>query len=485
MSIFSRIRSAVTKRNNQLPVGYYGLSSMTSGGIVNGTTGMGTSIDKSESSYFQPTRLYTRFPLEILTVQSWAAKKAVDIRVRDMFMRPRRFLDVTPDRAKEIEKMMIGVDDAVRRAMIAGRQYGTSLLVMMTKEAPMETPLVPEQIREGDLTAIRVFHRYDCSVLERDYDIHSPTYGDPMVYNIVPSYGGSVTAQGMPFPVHASRCIRFDGIRDPSDTGFISYEQDWGVSILVPLVQTILHEAGLAQSVAHLAQEASIPVLSIEGLRESLAGMAPNEMSPDQIGQGINRLKSIYRILMLDKSEEEFARVPVQFGGIADLMDRSARRVAAAVDVPFSRFMQDAPRGMNATGDGEFRNYVMTFESERQMELPPVYDRIDEVVFRAYGLGDPVEYEWPSLLELTEQETTEKTHQEVLSLVEAINAGIIDEDEARVALDGNELFGELPGDAPGLPEPEVPLPGAASPPANGGDKKPANGKPPANGGDKK
>ena len=461
----ARLRTAwnvARGRPAQVARSRYPTAPITTGGIYNAVSGMGGAADKSEASHFYPTRLYTRYPLEVLCVQSWAAHKAVNMRVRDMFLRPRRFLDVSPEEGEAIEEALMAyrVDSAVHRAMVAARQYGTSLLVMMTRGADMASPMMPEQVREGDLTALRVLTRYDASVYERDYDLMSPTYGQPLSYNLHPNYGGP------PMMVHHTRVVRFDGILDPGDSALTTYEQDWGVSILVPIVQSVLQEAGLAQAAAHLAQEASVPVLSVEGLRESMAGTAENEISPADIGEGINRMKSIFRILMLEKGTEEFTRVAVQFSGLADIMDRAARRVAAAVDVPFSRFMQDAPKGLNATGDGDFRNYVMTFEAERQTELPPKLKILDEVVFRSAGLGDVPEWEWPSLLELTEAESAEVRHKQVLALVEGINAGIFDEDEARAMIDGDEFFGELPGAAPGLPEPEIPAgPPLAKPPA--------------------
>ena len=462
-SAWSALRSGTSAQRSTA-----GYGSLTGGGVVNYQSGMGTVADKSESTFFRPTRLYTSYPLEIVCIQSWAAGKAVRMPVRDMFLRTRNFQDVTPEQSRKIDEALarVGVDDAVQRTMIAARQYGTGLLVMFTRGQDMESPLNVDAVRPGDLTALRVLSRYDCSAYERDYDIASPTYGMPLTYDIHPSWGW----KSAPARVHHSRVIRLDGLTDPSDSRLDNYERDWGVSILVPIVQAVLQEAGMAQAAAHLTQEASLPVLSIDGLRDVIAGQAPGEASAEQIGETVNRMKSIYRILMLDKSSEEFTRVAVQFTGLADLLNRAAQRIAAAVDVPYSRFMQDAPRGMNATGDGEFRNYVMTFEAERQRQLPAVYRRLDEVVFRSEGLGEPPEYEWPSMLELTEAETTEMQHKKVLALVEAINAGMIDEDEGRAALDGDEMFGELPGEAPGLPEPELPpLPGAAPPngPPNG------------------
>ena len=450
MTFRQRLSGAINILRNKSAGGAYAYGGLTAGGIYNPTTGMGAGADKSELSFFTPTRLYNSYPLEILCVQSWAAKKAVEIRVRDMFYRPRQFENITPKKADDIQEVLAGydIDAYVRDAMIAGRQYGTSLLVIMTQEAPLDTPLNINAIRKGDFKALQIFNRYDASVWQRDRDPFSPNFRKPVFYDIHPTYG-------MPFRVHHSRVIRFDGIKDASRP-YQAYEADWGISILVPVVQSILQEAGLAQAISHLVQEASIPVLSVEGLRESIAGQAHGEVTAEEIGAGVNRLKSIFRVLMLEKGTEEFKREAVNFGGLADLTDKAARRVAASVDVPFTRFMQDAPRGMNATGDGDYRNYVLAFESERQLELPEVYRRLDEVIFRSEVLGDIPDYNWPSLLTLTEQEKADVQNKNVQSVVQAINSGIIDEDEGRAALDGTELFGELAGPAPGLEDLDAP-----------------------------
>ena len=77
---------------------------------------------------------------------------------------------------------------------------------MMIDGQHPEDPLIPEQIREGDLTALRVFDRFDLSVTNREPDLGHPNYGRPTHYNIHPSRGS------VPMVVHHSRVIRFDGI---------------------------------------------------------------------------------------------------------------------------------------------------------------------------------------------------------------------------------------------------------------------------------
>ena len=158
-----------------------------------------------------------------------------------------------------------------------------------------------DRIREGDVTALHYFRPVrHISVTNRNYDIRSPHFGEPEWYRVHPAHASG------PFTVHRTRVLRFDGIRPPTKSGFTIYDQDFGVSILVPIIVTLLEDQTLASAVAHMSQEASIPVMNIAGLREAIAGGGdPDEATPEQIGAEINRMKSIYRLLMLDEPGRE------------------------------------------------------------------------------------------------------------------------------------------------------------------------------------
>ena len=217
----------------------------------------------------------------------------------------------------ETAERELGVETALNQAMKAADQYGTGVVVIMSDEDMADVPLNIDRIREGDVTALHYFDRYDISVTNRNYDIRSPHFGEPEWYRVHPAHASG------PFTVHRTRVLRFDGIRPPTKSGFTIYDQDFGVSILVPIIVTLLEDQTLASAVAHMSQEASIPVMNIAGLREAIAGGGdPDEATPEQIGAEINRMKSIYRLLMLDEpGRETFSRVQVAFGGLAELMN--------------------------------------------------------------------------------------------------------------------------------------------------------------------
>ena len=80
-----------------------------------------------------------------------------------------------------------------------------------------------------------------------------------------------------------------------------------------------------------------------------------------------------------------------------------------------------------------------------------------EVLARHVGLREAPEFEWPPLFEDTPLETaqTAKTKAEALQI--AVTGYWMDEDEAREAIDGDPVFGELTGPAPEAPEEPDPI----------------------------
>ena len=448
------------------------------GGIRNPATGLGGGSDKMASAYFVPTIWYNRrIPTTIYT-ESWAARAAVDIPVEDMLIRWRKH------ESKEMEDMERKLDfkRRIKAGLIGGRLYGTTILCMMTNEDNLLNPLVPRRIRKGDLLALRAFDRYDLSVPAWYTDPRDRYFLKPKFYDVYPTYGRS-------FRIHHSRTIRFDGLDSvPTDSTPDPYPQDWSNSVLIPILNSILEDSLLTASIAHLSQEASIAIMHVQGLRDKLAGTEGEfEVSVEEIGEAINRLKSTYRLMMLDEQGESFRREAANFGGLPDLMDKFSARIAAGARIPKTRFLSTSPGGLNATGESDTRNHVATVEAFREAMFDTgQLRRLDEVMARSAGLSKLPEWEWQSMLELSDSEKLELSKKKVETLSGAIDAGMITGDEGREALSGDDFFGELSGEAPGVPGVTAPFaPGvkesdpAAKPPEPKPEPKPGEpGNPP-------
>ena len=317
------LQGVVSAYNERLFMG------LNSGGLKNPTSGLGGLNDKAEGFFYVPTMALNKSEYETVYAESWACRNFVDIPVDDMLVRWREFDDIESDESLAIAaaERALKVKTRLSKAMKACRLVGTGLLVMITKEAPLNMPLNVDRLRPGDLANLLVFDRFDCSVPVIDRDLLSPNYGQPLLYRIHLRGGGSLE-------VHHTRVLRFDSIKPMSDNCWTApYDEYWGVSELPSLIAAITHEDAMARGVLHLVQESSIPVIGVADFNESLTGGVEADMALTDRATQVSQLKSLYRTVFMD-AQDTFSRMEVNFANIPDLMDRYARRLAAAAKIP-------------------------------------------------------------------------------------------------------------------------------------------------------
>ena len=429
--------------------GYVG--AMRSGsGFRNTLTGAGGISDKGDSGFFTPTIFSNRQQLEVMYVQSWACAKFINIPVDDMTIKWRRWKDDSEDLVDGMEDIEreLKVVDKLGMAMKAGRLFGTGLLIMVTKNSRLDQELVIEDISEGDLVHLMVMDCFDCHVKLIDRNVYSATYNEPIMYTISPYLG-------IPYDVHSSRVLRFDGLKPVTTHRYSLYRREWGVSALVPVLNSVVQDQNIAAGASHLSTEASIPVIRMEGFKESMTGMPDQDvLSPDQMAAALTMSRSLWRTMFIDK-EDEFERVAVTWAGFSDVMKMFAMRLCAAADIPATRFWGRSPEGMNSTGESDMKNYANHVRAMQNRMLNDPLKILDQVLVRSAGLGEePPEFEWRSIIDSSAEEeaTTSKLKAEALSA--ALTAGGIDENEFREGLDGDPVFGNLEA----WPEGAVPLP---------------------------
>lgn len=439
---------------------YIASGHLNHGGLVNPVTGQGTARDRTEFSGWMPTRLNSGNLLEVVYAQSWACRKYIDIPVDDMTVRWREFDDAdagAPLMTEEEERLQ--VRERLTDAMKAARLYGTALLVLVTANQTLAQPLIPEAVQRGDLLNLIVVDRFHARVREYDTNIYSPTYAEPLTYEVERFAGthGALLEGGRRTleRVHRSRVIRFDGIRPMVANRWAGqYDRDWGVSMVVPAMKSIIDDHRIAAGAAYMADEASVPVMKIQGMGEGLAAQQrtrhdPDALSPEQLALSISDLKSIYRTIFLDAADD-FDRVNVSWAGLGEVMNQFARRLAALAGVPATRFWGQSPVGMNATGESDMANYAIHVQAMQKQTLAQPLKALDAVLARNIGI-EPLDYHFPSLMDLSEIDKAQVSQVKATAVQTAIMSGVISEDDGRAVLDGDDTFGELGGPAPGPP----------------------------------
>ena len=434
-------RQAVLGDASRRPLSLNGL-----GGPRNYTTGLGGTGDHFQGTLWEPSVFSTKDPLEVIYVESWAVRRFVDIPVDDLFLRFRRWDTDDEGLLKAIleAERHFKLTSRLSSAMKAARLYGTGLLVLVTDNSPLEEELNVDMIKEDGLVNIVPVDRYDASIIEWEEDLWNVNYGGPLYYGM--TFGKQSGPNSQYQDVHESRVLRFDGQRPLSITGWSSsYDEDWGMSELIPVLTTILQEHITAAAATHLLQESSIPVFKLQNFARVNRGEADiDDPKLDIVASNFSDQKSNFRMMLID-ANEDFMRVEVNMAGIPQLMDENFKRLAAAGGIPETRYLGTPPVGFNATGDLDRMNYAMLIKAMQQNGLTDPMTTWDQVLARHLGVSEMPQYEWVSLIDFSELEILTNTKMLVETLAILVDKGMILEEEARnILISRDDIFTDLP-----------------------------------------
>lgn len=359
----------------------------------------------------------------------WQSAKIITIPVEDMLRDSWNYEGLEDEAVKKLESFDQAIDalNKFKRAMIIERLLGGAVILMGIKdqEDKPEMPLNLDSISEGDLTFLNVIPRHRVHLTEVNTDPLSAGFGRPMTYTI----NGRV--------VHESRLLIFDG--DPlSYTGddFLvprrgSYQLGFGQSVLTPIIDDLARATGTRQAAFHLVNMASVLIAGVD-----MATLAGTEQGEKVLGelQSVYEQISVYKMALIDKGPGEgganVEQLTASFGSVPELLMSFLQVLSAASDIPATRFLGQAPGGLNASGEGDLENYYGRIESDRTQKLKPQLIKYLQVASRSAGVKMP-EIEFTPLWTLSESEEATIRQIDGANIVSLSTSGIITDQEAR------------------------------------------------------
>jgi len=214
--------------------------------------------------------------------------------------------------------------------------------------------------------------------------------------------------------------------------------QGWGDSILRKCIDDIADTVAAKDGIAELMQEANIDVISVEGLQEQLASGEDSQII-DRYAQ-FSQMKSVINMALLD-SGEKLDRLTLNLSGVAPIIEQLMTWISGAASIPVTKLFGTSAKGMNATGEGDLKNYYDDIRSS-QLLLEVPLSVIDEVMVRS-ALGDmPDDYDyiWNPLAQSNEVETEQAALLRAQKSVTYIDSGIITKSQVQRELQSNEEF---------------------------------------------
>jgi phage-related protein (TIGR01555 family) len=340
----------------------------------------------------------------------WLARKAVQIPAWDM-TREWRNWQADPDQIKLLEAMerKLFLQQRVQEALIKSRLYGGAVMIIGVDAGKPEEELDLETVTLDSLKFLHVVSKNNIGVGPIIYDITSKYYGQPEYYEArtqpvgkdfdqKESLSKSSAFNKVNVKLHPSRVVKLIGV----DTADQLIANVWGDSVLQPVNDAIKACGLVSGSLATLCSELKIDVIKIPELKSILSTDVGTRKMLGRF-EAANVAKSTVNTILID-GNEEWQRIQASLAGVPEIIATYMQVVSGAVDIPAGRFLGLPHRGLNVTGEADFRNYYDRLASEQSVTLQPAISVLDEVLIRS-ALGDRPEeifYEWNSLWQLSD-----------------------------------------------------------------------------------
>jgi len=331
----------------------------------------------------------------------WLSGKVVDIIPNDMTREWRTF---NSDDLKDEQREALEAEEErlvlVRNWNLAhkwARLYGTAFIIMDVDDGKKpDEPLDIGNIKEGGLRHIKVIDRHRVShdgIVEQNP--LEANFGLPLTYRLNQT---SVR-------IHHSRMIRFDAVELPFDE--FRQSNYWSDSILDRLYEAIINFNTTTDSSAGMVYETNVDIIKIKGLMSYLANDEQEKLLRKRFAlAGV--LKSNNNMMLLDSDEDHESKNNT-FASLPDLIDTFMQILSAATDIPATRLLGSSANGLNATGEGDLKNYYDKVRADQNFEYRPKLNIFDKIMAHNIGIEDPklLRYEFNSLFQMTPSQESE------------------------------------------------------------------------------
>jgi phage-related protein (TIGR01555 family) len=387
----------------------------TMDGWQNVLAGFGSHRDKQVRTHFNGAWIILDIELQQMYLSDGLVTRIVDVVADDM---TREWIDLEGDPMEASETAKTEMDDvaqvledldaevAFNMALKWTRLYGGALIVMGVIDG--QTPDQPLDLnRIRGMSSLRVVDRVDVQIWNSifDTDVTSPTFGQPLVYDVIFHVGTTRVEQF----VHASRCIPIFGKRVPQNTAYMMNAEHryWGLSELQFVYDKLRDFGSITSSVVNIVMEFLIGKFTLNGLGDMMA--EGNEKAALTRMEIIAMCKSVINAVLLDAGSgqgdgEKFERDAATLTGLPDIMDRFMMIISGVTGIPVTRLFGRSAAGMDATGDNDVRDYFDRVRSEQKTMLKPALRRLLDVIAAWKKIGQPPTVKFNSLQQMTDKE---------------------------------------------------------------------------------
>lgn len=427
-------RKSASRPVQQRPSETQIMSRLIMDSLVNPAARLGPADNLLSQNAYMSERLTQNFGLmDSLYRSDWIAGKVVNTIPEDMTKNWIKLTcQVNPDQEDEFNRQQrkTHVKARVLEGLRWGRLYGgaAGVMVVAGQEDMLGEPLDLDMVMPGAFRGLIIADRWNGVYPSTEIvtEMDDPDYGLPMYYTFGLENMG--IAQGV--RVHHSRVLRFTGRDLPYNERLA--ESYWGMSELEHVYEELNKRNTVSANIAQLVFAAHLRILKMEDLGQMLA-MADEASQRDLYNtlRAQNMLMNTMSLQVLSK-DDDFQTFDYTFSGLSDIYEQFMMDIAGAAEIPVTKLFGRSPAGLNATGEGDLRNYYDTVKQWQEAVLRPVLEKLLPVMcMSAWGaVPDDLDFEFNPIRDTSDQERAGLIQQTASAIVSVYQAGIISQQTA-------------------------------------------------------
>jgi phage-related protein (TIGR01555 family) len=333
------------------------------------------------------------------------------------------FSGVEPDDISKLDQdmMRLAIWDALCDTGKWANLYGGCLAVMLIEGQDFATPLRPETIAKGQFKGLLVLDRWMVSPPVGDVVTDfGPDMGKPVYYNVIADYAAIPKAK-----IHYTRVIRLDG----ADLPFYQRvsENGWGLSVLEPMYDRLIAFDSASVGAGQLIYKAHLRTMTVDKLRDIIAMGGPALAALKKQMEFIRLAQTNEGITVVD-GKDKFETHQYAFSGLSDMLTQFAQQLCGSLGMPFTRLFGQSPAGLNATGEGEMKQWHEKVKQNQERRFRNPLHRLFAVMSMS-SLGKPLPdyfgFEFRNLQEMSEVEKSTIAKSTVESVTAAVDANLL------------------------------------------------------------
>lgn len=367
----------------------------TTDSILNLASHLGDSRDKQAYTQFYQMDL-DRGSLEE-AYRSWLPNKIARI-FPDEMVREGRTVKIADQDVDQYTKFLKGLKamNALKFGLTWGRLFGGGGVYMVVGNEDPSKPLKLDTVGPSNpLVSLVDFDRWDVETKINE-DPRAPNFMRPEMYRFHENDQW----------IHWTRILGpFDGYRLPNRMQ--KQNNGWGGSEVERVSSVVLQSLSVNASVASLVHRADCLTVGVKGLMQKTQSEAKT-LELARRFEVAAALISNNSFFLHDLDSEVPGQLKAELAQAGGLISEMMSLVSSAVGAPVSRFFGTAPKGLNATGEGDRKDWQAVIKGRQVSDLDPEIIRLDAVATRSvYGSEVDIDYTWNPLEQMSDLELAE------------------------------------------------------------------------------